>query len=106
MNINFPNSTAPGSRSDAQAVRRSRNDRSAQGVGSSASQSVSSNSEVSLSDTNVAALKAQLANLPSVRQNRVAALQQAIHNGSYQINSRQLADAIQSDLFGPGNAGS
>jgi len=105
VNINFPNSTAPGSRSDAQAVRRSRNDRSAQGMGSSAIQAAA-NSEVSLSDTNVAALKAQLANLPGVRQDRVEALQQAIQNGSYQVDSRQLADAIQSDLFGPSNGGS
>lgn len=106
MNINFPNSNSPGSRADTQTVRRPRNDRSAQGVGNSASQPAAGHSEVSLSDTNVTALKAQLANLPSVRQNRIEALQQAIHNGTYQVNSRQLADAIQADLFGPSNTGS
>lgn len=106
MNINFPNSTAPGSRADAQGVRRSRNDRPAQGIGNTESQPAAGNSEVSLSETNVQALKAQLTSLPSVRQDRVEALQQAIHNGSYQVDSRQLADAIQADLFGPSNAGS
>ncbi|MEJ2010512.1 MAG: flagellar biosynthesis anti-sigma factor FlgM [Acidobacteriota bacterium] len=106
MNINFPNSTSPGSRADSQGVRRSGNGRPAQVAGNTAGQPAKGNSEVSLSDRNVTALAAQLANLPSVRQDRVEALQQAIHNGSYQVNSRQLADAIQADVFGPSDAGS
>lgn len=106
MNINFPNSTSAGSRADSQAVRTLRRSKAAGTVGKSQSQAVAGNSEVSLSDTSVTALKAQLADLPSVRQDRVAALQQVVHNGTYQVNSRQLADAIQSDLFGPSNSGS
>lgn len=106
MNINFPNSTSSGSRVEERPARTIRSDKSAQGVGNSESQPAVGNSEVSLSDTSVTALKAQLGNLPGVRQDRVSALRQAIHNGSYQINSRQLADAIQSDLFGPSNSGS
>lgn len=106
MNINFPNSTASGARVDSQIVGTPGRSKGAEAAGSGASEAAAGHSEVSLSDTNVAALKAQLGNLPSVRQDRVAALKQAVHNGTYQIDSRQLADAIQSDLFGPGNSGS
>lgn len=106
MTIHFPNSTSPGSQVDTQLVRTSRNDGSPQGVGNTGSQPLNGNSEVSLSDTNVSALRTQLANLPSIRQERVLALQQAVHSGNYPVDGRQLADAIQADLFGPNNSGS
>jgi flagellar biosynthesis anti-sigma factor FlgM len=106
VNINFPNSTSPVSKVDAQRVRKPEDDKSTQEVGNTGTQLVASNSEVSLSETTVQALTAQLANLPGVRQDRVQALRQAIHNGTYQVSSRQLADAIQADLFGPTNSGS
>lgn len=106
MNINFPNSTSPGSQVDTQRVQKPRGDQSTQYAKNRGIQPGASNSEVSLSDTTVQALKAQLGNLPSVRQNRVQALQQAVSSGTYQVNSRQLADAIQADLFGTANTGS
>lgn len=106
MNIHLPKSTSPGSQVDAQPVRASRGDKTAQGAGSSGTELAGGNSAVSLSDTTVTALKAQIANLPSVRHERVQALQQAIHTGTYRVSSKQLANAIQSDLFGGGNSGS
>ncbi len=106
MNINFPNSTSPGSQVDAPRVRKPKDDQSTQEVGNAGIQPGAGNSEVSLSETTVLALKAQLANLPGVRQDRVRALQQAIHDGTYQVNSKQLARAIQADLFGPADSGS
>ena len=106
MNINFPKSTSPGSQVDTPPVRTPRGVKSAEGAGSAGNQPVAGNSEVSLSETNVTALKAQLANLPSIRQDRVQALRQAIHSGTYQVSGKQLANAIHADLFGPTNSGS
>ena len=45
-------------------------------------------------------LKANLAQVPEVRQERVDALRQAMSNGSYQVSDQQLSDAIGSDLLG------
>jgi flagellar biosynthesis anti-sigma factor FlgM len=44
-------------------------------------------------------LKAQVSSLPEVRQDRVAALSQAVQSGSYQVTDQQLASAIHSDLL-------
>lgn len=106
MNINFPKSTSPAQQADVQSVRTSKGSKTVQGAGSSGSEPVGGNSEVSLSETSVTGLKAQIANVPSVRQEKVQALQQAIHNGTYQVSGKQLANAIHSDLFGGGNSGS
>lgn len=106
MNINFPKSTSPGAQVDSQPVQATRSGKSAQVAATSGNQQVGSDSQVSLSDTNVRFLKAQLANLPSVRQDRVQSLQQAIHNGTFKVSSKELADAIHSDLFGSEGAGS
>lgn len=97
MNVSFPNSISSGSQvGDSQPVRPSSN-KSAQSTGSSGAQQ---GVEISLSETGVETLKAQLANLPDVRQERVQALQQAVNNGTYQVSNKQIANAIHADLFG------
>ena len=45
-------------------------------------------------------LKANLNNLPDVRQDRVAALRQSIQDGSYSVSSQQVAQAMSADLLG------
>jgi flagellar biosynthesis anti-sigma factor FlgM len=45
-------------------------------------------------------LKADLAAVPDVRLERVAALQKAITSGSYNVSSQQIAQAMSSDLLG------
>ena len=45
-------------------------------------------------------LKGNLATVPDVRQDRVAALQQAIASGSYNVSGQQIAQAMSSDLLG------
>jgi len=44
-------------------------------------------------------LKSNLAAVPDVRQDRVAALQQAIASGSYNVSGQQIAQAMSSDLL-------
>jgi len=43
-------------------------------------------------------LKTSLSQLPEIRQDRVAALREAVSNGSHQVSDQQLADAIHSQL--------
>jgi flagellar biosynthesis anti-sigma factor FlgM len=45
-------------------------------------------------------LKVGLAAVPDVRQDRVAALQQAIASGSYSVSGQKIAEAMSSDLLG------
>ncbi|HLH08491.1 MAG TPA: flagellar biosynthesis anti-sigma factor FlgM [Terriglobales bacterium] len=45
----------------------------------------------------VSALEAQLAQLPEVRSDRVAELQQAIRNGSYSVSADQIANSMLAD---------
>jgi flagellar biosynthesis anti-sigma factor FlgM len=53
--------------------------------------------QLSVDNGTIQNLKAQLGQVPEVRQDRVDALRQAISNGSYQVSDQQLADAIGSD---------
>lgn len=76
-------------------------------TGSSPSQSGVGNTELSPDEAqlsvggeNVKQLKTELAGVPDVRQDRVAALQQAISSGSYNVSSQQIALAMSSDLRG------
>ena len=46
-------------------------------------------------------LKAQLANLPEVRLERVQELQKAVANGTYEVEAGKIADAMITDLAGP-----
>jgi negative regulator of flagellin synthesis FlgM len=64
-------------------------------VGSSQDQA-----QLSLDNTTMQRLKATLAQVPEVRQERVQALSQAISSGSYQVSDQQLGDAIGADLLG------
>ncbi|MGO8818156.1 MAG: flagellar biosynthesis anti-sigma factor FlgM [Terriglobia bacterium] len=56
--------------------------------------------QLSLDNTTMQRLKATLAQVPEIRQERVQALSQAISGGSYQISDQQLSDAIGADLLG------
>lgn len=49
----------------------------------------------------IATLKAQLAQMPEIRQERVAALRQAVANGTYQITPQQVAHAMFQELMAP-----
>lgn len=48
-------------------------------------------------------LNAQLSGTPEVRNDRVAALQEQIAQGTYQPSNEQIASAMYSELFGSGN---
>jgi len=55
---------------------------------------------VSLSvSSTVRDLASQLQNLPDIRQERVAALKQAVETGKYQVSNEQLASALQTQLL-------
>ena len=55
--------------------------------------------QLSVDSATVQQLKANLSQVPEVRQERVDALRQAIGSGSYQVSDQQLSDAIGSDLL-------
>ena len=55
--------------------------------------------QLSLDNSAIQNLKAQLAKLPEVRQDRVDALRQAVSSGNYRVSDQQLSDAIGSDLM-------
>lgn len=50
-------------------------------------------------------LKADLAGLPDMRQERVEALKKAVNNGSYQVSNEKVADAMFRDLLEPTRIG-
>ncbi len=68
---------------------------------SKAGSASSSSDEVRLSvnQSAIQALQAQLQNQPDIRSQRVAALQQAIRDGSYQVSNEQIADAMFTELL-------
>jgi len=55
--------------------------------------------QCSVDSTKLQQLKSSLAGVPEVRQDRVAALQQAIASGSYKVSGQQIAESMSSDLF-------
>ena len=55
--------------------------------------------QLSVDSGTVQQLKASLSQVPEVRQERVAALRQAMSSGSYQVSDQQLSDAMGSDLL-------
>ena len=63
------------------------------------SSSASGEDTLSLSSTvgEVQSLAANLANVPEVRSQHVAALQQQVNSGTYQPDSQKVADAIIAD---------
>jgi negative regulator of flagellin synthesis FlgM len=56
--------------------------------------------QFSVDGETVQQLKTDLAGLPDLRQDRVAALKQAIDEGSYNVSGQQIAQAMSSDLLG------
>jgi flagellar biosynthesis anti-sigma factor FlgM len=69
---------------------------------SSGASSATGEDTFSLSSTHdqVQSLTASLANVPEVRTQLVAALQQRVNNGTYQPDSGKVADAILADQSG------
>ena len=100
MNISFPDSTASGARVESQRPVRVANGSSTQQAADANASQETAGAEVSLSGTSVEALKAQLATVPSIRQEQVQSLQRAVENGTYNPTSQQIAEAIHADLFG------
>lgn len=95
MNIGFPNATS----STNSPVETQKRTSSAASSPASAG-AAQATPEVSLSQTGVQGLKAQLASVPSIRQERVQALQKAVESGSYKPSNQEIASAIHADLFG------
>jgi flagellar biosynthesis anti-sigma factor FlgM len=56
--------------------------------------------QLSVDGGKVQQLKTDLAAVPDVRQDRVAALQKAISSGSYNVSDQEIAQALSSDLLG------
>jgi negative regulator of flagellin synthesis FlgM len=56
--------------------------------------------QLSVDNDTIQSLRASLAQVPEVRQERVAALRQAVSQGSYQVSDQQLGDAMANDLLG------
>jgi len=50
-------------------------------------------------------LKAELARLPEIRQDRVDALRRALFEGRYRIDENQVAEAVWADLLEPARPG-
>jgi flagellar biosynthesis anti-sigma factor FlgM len=56
--------------------------------------------ELSLDQVRVSALAAKINDLPEVRQEKVAALADAIHSGNYNVSPEQTAEAMLSEMLG------
>jgi negative regulator of flagellin synthesis FlgM len=56
--------------------------------------------QLSVDQSTIRALQDKLGNVPDVRSQRVAALQDAIRNGSYQVSNEKIADAMFNELLG------
>jgi flagellar biosynthesis anti-sigma factor FlgM len=56
--------------------------------------------QFSVDGEKVQQMKADLGGLPDLRQDRVAALKQAIEKGSYNVSDQQIAQAMSSELLG------
>jgi flagellar biosynthesis anti-sigma factor FlgM len=55
--------------------------------------------QLSTDQARVQALAAQVNALPEIRQEKVAALGQAVRDGSYQVSPEQTADALISEML-------
>lgn len=98
MNISFPNSAAPSSKVESEQIAQNRN------ATQQPANIAASSSDVSLSASTVQSLKTQLSSAPNVREERVAALRQAVNSGQYNPSPQQIANAIHADLFGGATA--
>ncbi len=82
-----------------EANRSAKNDsaKAHEAVGSSAVQDAT---QLSAGVQRVSALESQLSQVPEVRSERVAKLQQAIRSGKYSVSNDQIASAMLSDNLG------
>ena len=78
----------------------SRSGSSAAGSRSAATDSGQDRAQLSADSATVEHLKARLAHVPDIRQDRVDALRQAVNGGNYHVADQQLGEAISSDLLG------
>jgi negative regulator of flagellin synthesis FlgM len=95
-------SIQPGGNVQPELVSNSRKP-SAQSTGAGASAGAVSGEDtvnISRAHDDVQTLKASLANVPDVRSDRVAALQQEVNAGQYQPDSGKVADAIIAEQAG------
>ncbi len=71
-----------------------------QGAASASQTASSGEDQAQLSGTHmqVEALAAQAAQLPEIRQEKVVALREAVEGGRYQVDHRQVADAMLAHL--------
>jgi flagellar biosynthesis anti-sigma factor FlgM len=90
---------------DGQSLDRTGPSGSSSAKSAGQTKAVIDQAQLSVSQSRVQDLKAQLTGLPDVRQDRVSALREAIGNGSFNPSDQQLADAILGDLFGPATTG-
>ena len=94
IDLNFANT------SSVESSRSAKNNggKSHEVAGSSA---VQDSTQLSTGIQRVSALESQLAQLPDLRSERVAHLQQAIRSGNYAVSNDQIASAMLSDRLGP-----
>ena len=95
-NVPGPNSGTSKRISDAQSAGSAR---SIDRAGNSASEGT----PIAGDSANISALATQLGNFPSVRQERIRPLRQAVQNGSYQVDAGKVAQSILADLQGTGS---
>jgi negative regulator of flagellin synthesis FlgM len=95
-NVPSPNSGTSKRISEAQSAGSAR---STDRAGNSASEGMPITSD----SANISTLATQLGNFPSVRQERVQPLRQAVQNGSYQVDGEKVAQSILADLQGTGS---
>ena len=99
INLDRSNTEAPGNlpSSDRPAAN-------AVGSANASPQTLSSlgsdHAELSMDHARVAALAAQVSNLPGVRQEKVNALSNALQSGEYNVSPEQTASAMLSEFLG------
>ena len=81
----------------ASGTTSSANPRSA-AAGSSRATPVADQAELSYDQARVNALTAQVNALPEIRREKVAALQSALNQGTYQVSPEQTAEAIVAEV--------
>ncbi len=94
-NVPIPNSGTTERIADAPSTGAARSPRRAGATGDE--------TEVAGASASISALATQLGNFPSVRQERVQALRQAVRSGNYHVDAAQVAQSMLGDLYGTGS---
>jgi len=89
--ILFPNDSNVGEKAGGTDTRKAQDQASSVGF----SQDLT---DFSTDPQKVQELKTQLANLPDVRQERVQELRKAVQDGTYEVSTDKIADAMLADL--------